>query len=65
MNRALKLLDNNPDLLRERAKECMKRREWDRALKFLDKTLQKPTRFFDAEEVKPDKQVQQTYANTS
>ncbi len=57
MTRYMKLLDNNPDLLRERAKEYMKRREWDRALKCLDKTLQKTTRYFDAEEEKPNKQV--------
>ena len=57
MTRYMKLLDNNPDLLRERAKEYMKRREWDRALKCLDKTLQKTTRYFDAEEDKPNKQV--------
>ena len=57
MNRYMKLLDNNPDLLRERAKEYMKRREWDRALKCLDKTLQKTTRYFEIEEEKPNKQA--------
>jgi hypothetical protein len=57
MNRHLRLLDNNPDLLRERAKEYMKRREWDRALKCLDKTLQKSNRLFESLEDKPNKQV--------
>ena len=57
MNRRLKLLDNDPDLLRERAKEFMKRKEWDRALKCLDKTLQKSNRYFEAVEEKPNTQV--------
>ena len=57
MNRQLRLLDNNPDLLRERAREFMKKRDWDRALKCLDRTLQKSSRYYESEDGKPNKQV--------
>ena len=58
MFKKLRRLDNNPDILRERAKDFMRRREWDRARRYLDRSLDdKNNEYLDDEEGGPNKVV--------